>query len=400
MVRAFVIITAVVAVFSVQFSFATDIKLSLTDSSIDYHQHQLLDLAFETASLIPLKPHIKDRSRKQEEVILACLELGLPNKALGLIPQIENWREGACYADLAIYCINNGDNQAGLGLLPLAKTISSQTEDWRRDRIRVKIAKAYTLLGENEKAQQFNQDVDDSESGKVIGAQASLCDNDTFDETVAALDQQISMGIFDLVKNSLFAYKELFKCFYNDETKRELIYKKIVDSWSVMPQLIRIQLLEQLAEIAIEHADYENAIRHINRASQALSSQHWPQEHQIPAAAQLARLRHRAGDTVKAKADADQLKLNYKDNRESIVNIWRAGALRPLAEAYHAMGDKLAANQMYQTALDESVENPNSRPRAEDLISTCVSMALHSFEPDDELWQRIKQIYKHLGQPW
>ena len=93
-IRAYAIVILCITLFGANSAFAINVKLSLNDLYIEDFQHQLIDLAFESASLIPVKPHIKDRSRKQEEVILACIELGLPNKALGFIPQIENWREG------------------------------------------------------------------------------------------------------------------------------------------------------------------------------------------------------------------------------------------------------------------------------------------------------------------
>jgi hypothetical protein len=50
--------------------------------------------------------------------------------------------------------------------------------------------------------------------------------------------------------------------------------------------------------------------------------------------------------------------------------------------------------------VEEGVENPNSRPRAEDLSATCRSMALHAVEPDADLWKRMRQIGDGLGPPW
>jgi hypothetical protein len=64
------------------------------------------------------------------------------------------------------------------------------------------------------------------------------------------------------------------------------------------------------------------------------------------------------------------------------------------------MGDEAGALFVYRQAVEEGVENPNSRPRAEDLSATCCSMALHAVEPDAELWKRIRQISEQLGDPW
>lgn len=83
-----------------------------------------------------------------------------------------------------------------------------------------------------------------------------------------------------------------------------------------------------------------------------------------------------------------------------MANIYHAEAIRPMAEAYHAMGDTESALDIYRQAIEEGMENPNSRPRAEDLSETCLSMALNGVEPGAELLDRISQIAENLGQPW
>jgi hypothetical protein len=126
----------------------------------------------------------------------------------------------------------------------------------------------------------------------------------------------------------------------------------------------------------------------------------WLPEQRIPVASKLAALRHRAGDKEEARKEADAELAKYNTEREQIVDIYRAGALRPLAEAYVTMGAQTEARAVYMRALEEGVHNPNSRPRAMDLASTCCSMALRGFEPDDALWARMEQIKKQLGDPW
>jgi hypothetical protein len=46
------------------------------------------------------------------------------------------------------------------------------------------------------------------------------------------------------------------------------------------------------------------------------------------------------------------------------------------------------------------VKNPNSRPRAEDLVATCLSMVLCGFEPPAELAERMQVVARGLGDPW
>lgn len=363
-------------------------------------QQELLDMAFETATMIPPKPHIKDRSRAQQEVVLACLELNAPERALAYLKRIENWRKGLCYAHLAFHLVERDKTAKVQNYLDLAAKLAEETEDWRRDRIRVKIAQTHAWLGNIKKAEQFEAGAVSSETGKVDRVKARISEIDSFQEQMAALEQNILTGDFDIIKNTLQAYAQLFNRFYSEKEKREKIVKKIKDSWGTIPIFIRFDLLIDLATYALDHSNRSHALAFANEAEQFIHQYNWKLEHRIPLMAQLAEVRHRAGEKTKAKELADKALALFKEKGKTIVNIWRAGALRPLAEAYQCMNHAKPALSVYQMAIEEGVANPNSRPRAEDLAATCTSMALHRVKPSKQLWARIQQIHGGLGQPW
>jgi tetratricopeptide (TPR) repeat protein len=374
---------------------------TLTDKPLAAFQKKLLDLAFETATLIPVHPHIKDRSRAQEAVVATCLELDQPKRALGFIRRIDNWRRGLCYANLAFYCVEHGGADEAQRYLKRDGDIASgDIEEWRSDRITVRIAQTHALLGEMQKADELGADLEASESGKVARIKAMLCEEDSFDEQMAALDEHIASGHLDQIRNSLQAYAQLFGRFYADEKKRSLVEEKIMAAWSAVPVFVRLELLMELAGFALDHADQSEALELVNEAQLFMDKFQWRSEHRITRIAELIKLRFRAGDVEKARTDADEALALFNAQRDKIVNIYRAGALRPLAEAYQAMGDTEAALSVYKQAVEEGVENPNSRPRAEDLSATCCSMALYAVEPDVELWERIRGIHHGLGDPW
>ena len=364
------------------------------------YQEKLLEQAFRTATLIPAKPHIKDRSRAQARVVEACLELDLPKKAAGYTEEIDNWRRGLCYAELGFYCAQNKDVDKARRYLQLAEETVQRTEGWRRDRIRVKIAQAYTWLGEADLAQRFQTGVVDSESGKTATVKAMLCDEDSFDELMATIDGYVATGNFDIIKNSLESYAKLYDRFYTSEERRSRVEGKIKTSWRAVPIFVRIELLTELCETALDHFDRSKALALVNEAQAFLDNYEWPLRHHIAIAAKLAALRFRAGEKQKARADADAAFALFDEEGDRIVNIWRAGALRPLAETYQIMGETETALSVYKLAIEEGIENPNSRPRAEDLSATCSSMALYAVEPNSALWERIHQIHEGLSEPW
>jgi tetratricopeptide (TPR) repeat protein len=373
----------------------------LEDKSLEPYRCELLDLAFGAASAIPASPHIKDRSLTQENVVTACLTLGQPQRALRYIEQIDNWRRGAAYADLAFYCAQHGAMKKDVErYLDKAAEAAKEAEDWRRDRINVKIAGTLAYLGQTGQADQLTVGVAPAETGKVTAVRAMISDDEAFDAQMRRIDELIASGQFDIVKNALEASVRLFDRFYTDQTQRGRVEEKIKTTWKPMPISIRIDLLMEMTISALDHADQAKALALVNEAQALVDAYTWPLEHRIPMTAKLIALRFRAGDEQRARSDADDLRRLFDTEGKKIVNIYRAGALRPLAETYQVMGETAVTLAVYKQAVEAGVENPNSRPRAEDLAATCCSLAVHAVEPDAELMARIREIRAGLGDPW
>lgn len=372
----------------------------LKDKPLAYFQRKLIDIAFDTATAIPIKPHIKDRSRAQEAVVMASLELNQPRRALNYIEKIGNWRRGAGYGALAFYCAQHDCVEMVPYCLDIADQISKIAEDWRKDIIRVKIAKTHAYLGQTRQADEFEKDVVDSEIGKVAGVKAMIAYKDSFDEQMKAMDELIAMEHFDVIKNTLTSCVELFDRFYDEAERRSFVEEKIKASWGEMPIFIRVEILIKLAGSALDHEDQIKALNLINEAQLFMDNHQWPSEYRVRWVSKLCGLRFRAGDKVKAREEADALLILFDAEKAKIMNIYRAETLHPLAEAYQMMGDTKSALKVYKKAVEESIENPNSRPRAEDLSATTLSMALHGVKPDAELWNQIFKSSYALGDPW
>jgi tetratricopeptide (TPR) repeat protein len=370
------------------------------DVALEPYQYELLEFAFEAASAMPLEPHIKNRSRAQEMVVLACMELKQPQQARPYIERIANWRRGAAYADLAFYYARDGAANEAEPYLQRAAQVSEEAEDWRRDRIRIKIAQTYEYMGQTEAAAPFKQGVDVSESAKLARVEAMTCSPDSFDERIDALEKLASADNFDAVRSALGAYAELFGRFYGDVERRARAEQKIRAVWDSMPPFIQIEPLLELAGFALRHEDQVKALDLVNEAKAVMGGASWRPRVQVPLMARLAELRFRAGDEEQARIELKQALDLFEAKQSQIVNIYRAETLHPVAEAYQAMGETARALEIYGRAVEAGMENPNSRPRAEDLTATCCSMAVHAVEPDADLWGRIREIRDGLGDPW
>ena len=105
------------------------------DKPLAAYQNELFDLAFETATMIPIVPHIKDRSKAQEAAVTLCFKLDQPQRALRYIEKIGNWRRGSGYADYAFYCAQHGVTNEVQHYLDFAEQIATiADQDWAETR--------------------------------------------------------------------------------------------------------------------------------------------------------------------------------------------------------------------------------------------------------------------------
>lgn len=364
------------------------------------YQAELLDIAFSAASAMPVDPHIKDRSRAQEAVVKAALALDQPDLALEYVEQIENWRRGTAYADLAWYAARQGATEQARSHLRRAANVAGTTEDWRVDRIRVQIAQVHAYLGDAETAAEFEQGAGQAEAGKVARVEAMRSAAGSFQEQMEDVAALVAKEQFDVVRNALDVYAELFRRFYEDPERRKRIKERVRESWDLMPLFIRVELLADLAEIAVAHEDQAETLALIDEARGIMESAQWPPYAEVTLVARLAALRFAAGDEQVAVQELERALVLFDAEKRRIVDIDRAETLRPIAEAYHRMGRDDAALEIYRRALEAGMENPNSRPRAEDLVDTCCSLAVHAVEPGRELMERIREVRDALGDPW
>jgi tetratricopeptide (TPR) repeat protein len=278
---------------------------------------------------------------------------------------------------LALYCAQKESPEKNVQyFLDLAAKTPEQLEEWRKEQVDAKIAQTNAFM---EKSKQ---------------------NSDSFDKETKELDELISTGNFDAIQSALRAYSNLFNRCYSNLEHRNIIENKIKSSWDKMPILSRIDFLTDMAGYSLDHKDNAKAIELVNDAQKLKESSTWPVRYEIPLIAKLAEMHFLAGDKEKARDELNKALNILEENREEIIDIYRAEVFRSIAEAYHAIGETDIARDIYKQAIDAGIENPNSRPRAEDLSKTCCSMALNAVKPGSELLTQIQQIKDALSAPW
>lgn len=376
----------------------------LQDQPIAQSRRELLQLAFEAVSAMPTKPHAKNRSRAQETVVGACLQLDQPKLAQEFAERIDDWRRGTCLADLALYCLDHGRIDAVNELLAaadvLAEQAKSDTQSWRRDRIRARIGQANLRLGKHQQARDYVAGVAPADLGAFDGTAARLADPADFAGQVKAIDTVIAAGNFEPIRNALQVCVDLYDRYHDDEDRRVQVESRALDGYDRLPIAVRLDLIAQMTKSALQKKDVESARRFLDRADKLFEHPAMPTEDELAARARFASLRGKAGQAEQGRKAAAAAVARFYSERDRIVDIDRGIALRPLAAAFAELGDKAEATRVFLAAIEDGLHNPNSRPRSEDLAGICVTMAVCGYEPDAELRARLEQIKKGLGNPW
>lgn len=375
-------------------------------------RRDLLYVAFQAASAMPPQSHEKSRCKAQEKVAIACLELGQATLAIEFGRQITDWRRGVVFADHAFWLATRGAPDEARRQLEFAERIADDRQregdqEWRRDTIRFHMARAYAALKDEQKARSIAAAIDPS-SGQAFDAgwaataasRADLVTADMLDRELSELDGTIASAGAGQAYNAVAVCVRLYDKFYADAEKREKIGRRVRTRDSKLPPDMYVTGLVELARVATTHRDNETAKQLLGDAREHLRNSELGLEYSLGMTPVIATVHAQAGESDAARAELTAGLEQYQAKRDTFRQTKRPEILRPFAEAYHHVGDRDQAIELYEQVIEEGMENPNSRPRAHAISETCVSMARIGFEPTAKLRLRIREIVNGLGDPW
>ena len=372
-------------------------------------QSELMALAFDAATLVPVDPHLRDRSRYQSQVLDVYLELDQPDEVMSRVSAIENWRQAECLGKLALYqAMHQGRPDRAVEVL--AQVQDLEYEDlakWRQDRIDLQVARTLAWLGEDEMASRIEAGLQPSEQGRISPVRVRRMAPEELPGLFESLDAFAENPNFDgaIIANEIFI--ALHARFFADPSVRRRVEDQVM-SLSIaakLPLNLLMQACFELADECIRQGDLGGARRILDQCRERFDLYNsevapWSPEYKIPMLGELARRYAQVGEGDLARNLVLQGKALYDSDKRTIGGLFRADALRPLAEAVLAYGSDQEADEMYRLVLETGLENPNARPRAEDLMLTCISMARFGYQPGETEWALIRQGSNRLGAPW
>ncbi len=374
------------------------------DAEVNFRT-MLLDVGFAAASAIPSKPHEKDRAKAQEVVAAACLELGMQSRAAGFANQIISWRKGSVYGDLAIDAAKNARVDAAKLYATMALRAVAGEKDWRRDVVVVKVAQAHAWLGDEAQAASMERGVADSEKGKVDAVRVAKSAPENFDADLTLIEVGIATKNLDIVRNSIEAALELARRAGADEARWTRVNAVVALGMPTLPRDMQIDIMLRFADVRAKQSATNPsasiaARAFVDAAIKLRDGASWTPDSASPLAAMVARRLALLGDIEAAKTELDSARALFDREIEMVPDVFRASALRPLAQGYAALMDASTARAVFARAIAEGARNPNARPRAEDLACTCAAMALAGIEPDAAMWESIRATSIGLKDPW
>ncbi len=365
----------------------------------------LLSTASEAAALMPLKPHVKTRSRLQVAVVESALAVGRGEFASAQVPGIANWRRGLAQAKIAVHYAEAGNREKAEAALAEAQEIEKGITDefdqgWRRDRVRVTMARVFALLGDTKTAAAIQLQAVPGEAGRLATLSTHAIQEEHLDQQIATLGEIAENGEMEQVKYALLSVAELYGRFYDSAERRASLEALIRDKWKAMPLEPRIEVLESLAAYDVAHNNLDHARAIADEVTVIVTGNRWNMEQSVAMHGRAADLLALSDQADKAHALLSEAMTLYGKLEPKIVSIYRGQALRPIAESYVKLGAEDAAVAIYQRALTEALVNPNSRPRAEDLVATCASIVESGLTPPRSLLRSVAQVRQNLGAPW
>lgn len=376
-------------------------------------QRDLLQLAFDAASKFPPVQHRKNRSRAQEVVVVAAFELGDPEFAVVLGAKIADWRRGCAYADFAWAMARRGEPARAREYVALAEGVvrderdDPNAQEWRADLIQLKVARALSALGDVDAAARASGAIDQASTHAVDAAwtataaeRVSAMTAERAPAEFAALDQGFATMSLGQQATTMTLVARMHGRFFADAALRRACEERVAVTWNKTMPTLRLDALATMVRNCHEQADGGRAAELLTTMRAIVEGHRWRSEDRMPQVARLVELARLLGQTDRARAEAEAALKAYQDERDGIVDIYRAETLRPLALAWFALGERERGEDLFALAVEEGMENPNSRPRCDDLVDACVDLARAGVDPSPKTWARLREIQKELGEPW
>ena len=358
-----------------------------------------LSYAFRFASAIVTDD--KDRSAAQESVLLDLAELGAPEEALARVEQVDGWRRGVVYADVASRLAADGRKAEARALIDKAEALAAATEGWQKSRVQAHITQALAATGDKSKAESLAGKVAESDPRQYAARSAATVASSSatepgFDAAMEKLDGLTSDTDLEASWWRTVGYASLARREDLPRSQRMEALSAARKSAGSISGWKRAEALGSIAEQYRVLGDTRSARACLADADSILTT--LPATTPIKAAllSNLARGWTKVGEATRARE-------LLKEAEESVPRapvIDRPALYASVASGYTALEDAGQADRLLDKALTEAEGLVNARPRALAVVAICRSMGRQGRPLDQATRGRLDAMLAGLKDPW
>lgn len=355
-----------------------------------------LDYAFRFASAIDDDP--KDRAKAQELALEAYTAEGAYDDVAQRAEQIEGWRRGVVYADLATVLARQGRAAEARAYIDKAESVRATVAGWQNPRISAHVAEAWALLGETDKAGAITADLAAADpiqyAGRATATDAvALATKGDFQQAFGRLQALEGNDDLDVAAARTNGYLALAG---NESAPRKGRLKALEAARASALRLPLELRVDALLRVATQGAALGRAREGRSAVAAALSAveEKAPQSSErIPYLIEIGRAWARLGEPQKASTALQ----NAERLVPSALVIDRPGLLARVASAYRQVPDETRARALDRRAMDAAAEMPLARPRALSLSAICRQMGQDGVAPEGAVRARLDALLAGLG---
>ena len=355
--------------------------------------------AFQFASAIVSDP--KDMGKAQEAVVWDYTSSSRWAEASAAAEQVEGWRRGTAYADLATALAKAGKKDEARAAIAEAEAVREGIEGWQNPRIAAHIANAYAALGDVSKANTLSGAVamEDAQqyAGRTVATKASgLAAQGNVEAAEAELAQFKGTSDIDDVWWRMVGYVEIARQKGLPREKRLGALGEAKRAADAIPGWKRAEALESIAE----EYDALGAAAEAKAAVAAAEGILTPLADTMPIKAALLSNCARTYGKIGDRPAARRLLALSEKCATAAQPIDRPTVYANTAASFASLGDKEHAKQLFDKALNEAGGLENARPRALALVEICRSMSKADLTLDAGTRERLQGLYAGLKDPW
>lgn len=360
---------------------------------------EALDWAFKFASAIDGDP--SDKSRAQQIVVGDYAAHDALDEAVERSDQVEGWRRGLAYADLAAKLATAGRTDEARRLLAKAESIRATAEGWGGPRIAAHIARAHATLGDLEASRARAAEVAAADPRQYEARAAAtvaigLATRGGFDEALATLEPYDGKRDVDLSIWRTNGYLALARMERLEEDQRLRALQAARESAEGIPGWKKITGLHDVAQIYHDLGRSKQAAEVLDGVEPVVLAIASDMPIKGPLLSRQAHMRAEIGNTATARRLMEQAE-PLVDN---VLLTEKPGVYADFGASYMAIGDVEAAQRLFGRAVTSAEGLVNARPRALAVVAICRSMAQERVALDEGLRSRLDALHDGLGTPW